>query len=298
VIAAGGRRGLALGVIVTLAVGCRGRRTPTPVAARDAGDAGAIAVVDGAVGEAVGADRAPGPDGAVALAEVEPGYRVIDTAGAAAVTVTVRWPAAPPGLRGAPGRTPCGGPRPPRVRLATLHGVADAVVVLEVGAGKPPPPAGPVRLTVRDCLVAPAVALAPGLGGAIEIQSADERAATVVATDLGPAWSAAAAPAPAPPPRARAHLPVLGHTVALAAAPGALRVALDGQPTDGAIAIAPPHPYVAITDDAGVARFAAVPPGTYPVAVWLPARAGDGDRRATGQVVVAADDVSLEVELE
>jgi hypothetical protein len=221
---------------------------------------------------------------------------VIDTAGAAAVTVTVRWPAAPPGLRGAPGRTPCGGPRPPRVRLATLHGVADAVVVLEVGAGKPPPPAGPVRLTVRDCLVAPAVALAPGLGGAIEIQSADERAATVVATDLGPAWSAAAAPAP--PPRARAHLPVLGHTVALAAAPGALRVALDGQPTDGAIAIAPPHPYVAITDDAGVARFAAVPPGTYPVAVWLPARAGDGDRRATGQVVVAADDVSLEVELE
>jgi hypothetical protein len=62
VIAAGGRRGLALGVIVTLAVGCRGRRTPTPVAARDAGDAGAIAVVDGAVGEAVGADRAPGPD--------------------------------------------------------------------------------------------------------------------------------------------------------------------------------------------------------------------------------------------
>jgi hypothetical protein len=296
VIAAGGRRGLALGVIVTLAVGCRGRRTPTPVAARDAGDAGAIAVVDGAVGEAVGADRAPGPDGAVALAEVEPGYRVIDTAGAAAVTVTVRWPAAPPGLRGAPGRTPCGGPRPPRVRLATLHGVADAVVVLEVGAGKPPPPAGPVRLTVRDCLVAPAVALAPGLGGAIEIQSADERAATVVATDLGPAWSAAAAPAP--PPRARAHLPVLGHTVALAAAPGALRVALDGQPTDGAIAIAPPHPYVAITDDAGVARFAAVPPGTYPVAVWLPARAGDGDRRATGQVVVAADDVSLEVELE
>jgi hypothetical protein len=296
VIAAGGRRGLALGVIVTLAVGCRGRRTPTPVAARDAGDAGAIAVADGAVGEAVGADRAPGPDGAVALAEVEPGYRVIDTAGAAAVTVTVRWPAAPPGLRGAPGRTPCGGPRPPRVRLATLHGVADAVVVLEVGAGKPPPPAGPVRLTVRDCLVAPAVALAPGLGGAIEIQSADERAATVVATDLGPAWSAAAAPAP--PPRARAHLPVLGHTVALAAAPGALRVALDGQPTDGAIAIAPPHPYVAITDDAGVARFAAVPPGTYPVAVWLPARAGDGDRRATGQVVVAADDVSLEVELE
>jgi hypothetical protein len=296
VIAAGGRRGLALGVIVTLAVGCRGRRTPTPVAARDAGDAGAVAVADGAVGEAVGADRAPGPDGAVALAEVEPGYRVIDTAGAAAVTVTVRWPAAPPGLRGAPGRTPCGGPRPPRVRLATLHGVADAVVVLEVGAGKPPPPAGPVRLTVRDCLVAPAVALAPGLGGAIEIQSADERAATVVATDLGPAWSAAAAPAP--PPRARAHLPVLGHTVALAAAPGALRVALDGQPTDGAIAIAPPHPYVAITDDAGVARFAAVPPGTYPVAVWLPARAGDGDRRATGQVVVAADDVSLEVELE
>lgn len=263
-------------------LGCRGKRAPTPVASHDAGDAGA-AVIDGAA-----LDGAP-VDAAV-RAGVGPGYQVVDVADGRELAVTVTWAAAPAAQRRSPGRTGCGGARPPRVHVATLHGVADAIVVVDIAAGKAPPPAAPVRLRARDCLVTPSVVLAPGTGGAIEVQSADERAVTVTATGLGEAWVAAADPRPV----ARAHLPVLGHVIAVAAdQPGAVRIALEGEADDGAIAVVPPHPYVAITDDAGVARLTGLPPGTYPVRAWLPARAGDRDRVATGEVVIGADDAAV-----
>ncbi len=272
-------RGAALAaaaVAVALVLACGGKRAPTPVASgHDAGDAG-LALDAGAPPTAT-------VDAAVA-AGTAPDYQVIDVSHAGSAKVTVSWPDASAAMRRSPGRTACGTERPPRARIGTLHGVADVVVMLSVMAGKPPPPAAPLRVIARDCAFTPRVAVAPGLGGALEIQSGDEAAQTVVATGLGQPWGAA----PAARPLARAHLPMLGHTVALPLdALGA--IALGGVGDDPALIVAPPTPYVAVTDETGVARFDAVPPGSYPVMAWLPPAAGQPAILASGTVTVAAD---------
>jgi hypothetical protein len=266
-------------LVLAVVSGCGGKRAPTVAsAARDAGDAG-VAI------DAPGADAIAIPDAAPRAAGTVPGYRVIDVAHAGTVRITVEWPAASAAMRRSPGRTRCGGPRPPRARIATLHGVADAVVVLDVTAGKAPPPTQPIRLIARDCAVTPTVSVAPGLGDRLEVQSADDAPQTIVIAELGPAVGKTAPPTT----RARAHLPVPGHTVAIDLdAPTVVSVAHDGDP-DAAIAIAPPHPYVAVTDDVGVARFDAVPPGTHTVIAWLPPRAGAAAITVTGSITVAAD---------
>ena len=270
-------RRAALGTIAIALLACGGKRTTTTAPGpHDAGDAGTPRALDAAATI----------DAAAPLAGTAPGYRVIDVSHGGAVAITVTWPTASAALRRSPGRTACGGERAPRARIATLHGVADALVVLELDAGKAPPIAAPVRVSVRDCGVTPAMTIAPGLGAALEIQSADAEATAVVATGLGPAWADAATAVAI----ARAHLPVLGHTVAVPLdAPGAIAVALDGALDDAAVVIAPPHPYAAITDDVGVARFDGVPAGTHPVRAWLPARGGHPAMTATGSITVAAD---------
>jgi hypothetical protein len=156
--------------------------------------------------------------------------------------------------------------------------------MVAITAGKAPPPAAPVRVVARDCAFTPRVVVAPGLGDALEVQSGDDAPQTIVATGLGQPWSAA----PTEVPLARAHLPMLGHTVALPL--DALGViALTGVGEDPALVVAPPTPYVAITDDIGVARFADVPPGSYPVLAWLPPAAGQPAIAAQGALTVTAD---------
>lgn len=270
-------RGATIGVIAAALLACGGKRTTTTAPGpHDAGDAGT----------ALALDAAATVDAAAPIAGTAPGYRVIDVSHGGTVAITVTWPSAPAALRRSPGRTACGGERAPRVRIATLHGVADTLVVLDLDAGKAPPLDAPVRVSVRDCAVTPPMQVAPGLGAALEIQSADLTAMTVVATGQGPAWADAATAVA----MARAHLPVLGHAVAVPLdAPGAIAVALDGALDDAAVVIAPPHPYVAATDEVGVARFDRVPAGTYPVRAWLPARGGHPAVAATGSITVAAD---------
>ncbi len=268
--------GPAVAVAVAMTIGCGGKRAPTPVGGgHDAGDAGLA--IDAAAPPAIAVDAA-------VAAGTAPDYRVIDVSHAGSAKVTVSWPDASAAMRRSPGRTACGTERPPRARIGTLHGVADAVVMIALTAGKPPPPAAPLRVIARDCAFTPRVAVAPGLGGALELQSGDEAAQTIVATGLGQPWGAA----PAERPLARAHLPMLGHTVALTLdAPGA--IALGGVGDDPALIVAPPTPYVAVTDEVGVARFDAVPAGSYPVMAWLPPAAGQPALLATGTVTVAAD---------
>ena len=257
---------------LAIGCGCGSRRPPATGGHGDAGDAGPAAVADAAI------DAAP-------RAGTEAAYRVIavdDTSGGH-LDVSVVWPTAGAAVRRSPGRTPCGTPRAPRARIATLHGVAGAVVIVDIAAGKAPPPAGDVRVTLRDCALVPAIVLAPGLGGALEVQSQDEAPRHVTATALGPAWRAE----PLRAPLAAANLPAMGHTVAVALDDaGAIELAADG--ADPAYAIAPPHPYVAITDDSGAAGFDHLPAGTYPVRAWLPPAAGQPAIAATGTATIAA----------
>lgn len=282
-------------VVLAVAGGCGKRRTPTTAPVQhDAGDAGLAHDAD------ADADAEPARDAAALdaapLAGTGSGYRVValtdDEVGAVKVTVT--WPTAPAAARRSPGRTTCGGARPPQARIATLHGVADVVIVLDLDHGKPAAPAAPVRVTVRDCAVAPTVALAPGLGGALVVDNGAVEPATVTITAVGPAWRLP----PTATALARAQLPVLGHAVAVTLAEaGAIEVGLAGE-ADPAVVIAPPHPYVAITDATGAARLTRVPTGTYPVRAWLPGRAGAAARTVTGEVtVVAGDEAALALEL-
>jgi hypothetical protein len=271
-------RGATIGVIAAALLACGSKRTTTTAPGpHDAGDAGT----------ALALDAAATVDAAAPIAGTAPGYRVIDVSHGGTVAITVTWPTAPAALRRSPGRTACGGERAPRVRIATLHGVADALVVLDLDAGKAPPIAAPVRVSVRDCAVTPPMQVAPGLGAALEIQSADLTAMTVVATGprarRGPTprrrwrWRARTCRCSATRSRCRST-----HRASIA-------VALDGALDDAAVVIAPPHPYVAATDEVGVARFDSVPAGTYPVRAWLPARGGHPAVAATGSITVAAD---------
>lgn len=271
-------------VAIALVAACGSRKpAPATTGAGDAGDAGATAVPGDA------AIDAPPRAGTI------PGYQVValDDRTGGRLRVKVEWPTASAAMRRSPGRTACGGPRPPRARIGTLHGVAGAIVMVDTMGGREPPLAGPVRLVVRDCTIAPAVAIAPGLGGTVELQSQDEAPHHVTVTAIGEAWTAA----PSPTPVAAAALPVIGHTVAVPLAePGVLRVIADGDDgadllgakRDAAYVIAPAHPYVAATDDVGAADLGLLPPGSYPVRAFLPAAAGEAALTATATATIAA----------
>lgn len=263
--------------------GCAGKGGSTP--RRDAGDAGAVTtpnVVD-----------APGPSGPTADGTTPP-YALAPTdtdggiAGAATVSIKVLWPTGPAAVRASPGYTKCHTPRRARARIGTLHGVAGAMVVLDgITAGKPPPAAKPVRLTIRDCSIDPVAIAAPRLGTALEIQTQDTaHAVTVVRT--GKPWLENDIKL-APVTLASAQLPVMGHTVAVPLdEAGAIQVSVDGAADDAAWVLAPPHPYAGITDEVGQLALRGVPPGTYTLVAWLPPAAGFPELRTTTSVTVKA----------
>lgn len=268
-----GRVALALAVVA----GCGGKRPPSASGHRDAGDAGAT--LDSAAADAGTADAA------IARAGTAADYHVIDLADDATGTlaVTVLWPTASAAMRRSPGRTACGTARPPRARIGTLHGVAGAVVFVDVREGKPAPPAADVRVTLRDCALSPPVVVAPGLGGRVELQSQDEQPHRATAHALG---LDGAGPGTAV---ASVALPAMGHVVSLPLpAADVVRLAADGADGDAAYVIAPPHPYVAITDDTGAVGFDRVPPGTHAVRAWLPPAADQPARAATGTATITA----------
>jgi len=217
-------------------------------------------------------------DAAVAVAPAAGG-------GPGAIDVKVEWPDAPAALRASPGRNPCGEARRPAASIHTLHGVADAVVLVEgVAGGKPAPAASPVELVVRGCRVEPRVAVAPRAGVDVVIASADRRRHELTVVGLGDPSKLAAATAGEPVPVASVALPIVGHEVALAApAPTVLRMTTAADPSDPAWIVVPPHPYVAVTDDTGAAHLGDVPAGTYAVVAWLPSAA----KLARGKVTVA-----------
>lgn len=274
-------RTIAIGAIAIAAGACGSRRSaPATATTDDAGDAGRAH--DGAVAQDAAIDAA--------LAGTQPDYQTValDDRTAGHLRVKVEWPSAKALVRRSPGRTACGGPRPPRARIGTLHGVADVIVLVETTTGRAPPIAAPVRLTVRDCTVSPAMRLAPGLGGVVEVQSQDEAPQHVSAAALAPAWATNATATSI----AAAALPMIGHTVSIPlAAPGVVRIALGTGAEigdDGAYVVVPPHPYVAITDDVGAADLGLLPPGEYPVRAYLPPIAGFDALVATARATLTA----------
>lgn len=287
--------GLVIAALAALA-GCGGKPAARP--RHDGGDAGAVA------GDGRDAAAAPGPvtpDGAAApyrLAALGADDAVV---GAGTVAVTVIWPDAPPAVRASPGVTPCATPRPPRATIGALHGVAGAVVMIEgVVAGKRPPPAAPVRLTVRDCAIAPRIAIQPRIGATLEVQAQDDVDRAIAIGELGPAWTAAPAAAEAAGAQGvtRARLAGWGHTVSLPlAAAGVRRIEADGV-ADAAHVVVTDQPYAAVTGDDGAVALDQVPAGTHAVVAWLPPAADQPAQVARGQVtVVAGDKVDITLRL-
>jgi hypothetical protein len=257
--------------LVVVLSGCPAKGPGSTPARRDAGDGGLISGTDSAA-----------TDGAASAS------------GQGRVSVKVLWPTAPASVRASPGYTACHTPRRARAQIGTLHGVADAFVVLPdlpavVSASVP---AAPGRLKVRDCAVGPPALLARG---ALEIQTQDT-AHTVTVERIGKPWLEDDGII-APVTLARAQLPVLGHTVTVAIdEPGAIRVHADGAGDDAAWVLAPPHRYAGITDEVGALGIADVPAGTHTIVAWLPPRAGQTAQRATGTVTVVAGETA-DVEL-
>ncbi len=255
---------------------------------RDGGDASAGPVAPGAL------DAAPvTPPGTVApylLAAASADGGVV---GGGAINVRVEWKDAPVAVRRSPGRDPCGAPRPPFAEVHTLHGVRDVVVWIDgIARGKAPPAEAPAQLSLRACRLVPAVQIAARADASLQLRSYDDRR---VAATL--AW--VEAPGAEPVTVAHAELPVVGHEIAAALRPWAVRVTSDASGADAAAwVIVPPHPYVALTDEAGAAVLADVPAGTYTVRGWLRPGTGQAAREASGEVTIAAGgtvDVTLSI---
>jgi len=240
-----------------------------PAARRDGGDAAITAPIT-----RLDAGAPTTPAGAVAP------YVLAPLDDAAELTVRVEWKEATAAQRTSPGRDPCGHARPPYATVHTLHGVAEAVVWLDVAAGKAPPALAPATVTLRDCAIGPAVQVASRADAAVIVRGLDERRAAVTI-----AWADALTVTALDTIVARAELVVVGDAIELALRPWVAAITTDAS-GDPAYVVVPPHPYVAVTDETGAAVLAEVPPGTYPVHAWL--RGGDGEaaRVVDGEVTV------------
>lgn len=275
-------------LLTAMLTGCSAKGPGSTSVRRDAGDGGLMSGTDSAT------DGSGGGAGAAS--------------GVGRVSVKVLWPTATASVRASPGYTACHTPRRARAQIGTLHGVADAFVVLPdlpaaISASAPAAPASgsaapaagapsAARLTVRDCALDPPALVARG---ALEVQTQDT-AHTVTIERVGKPWLEDDGII-APVTLARVQLPVLGHTVTVAIdEPGAIRVHADGASDDAAWVLAPPHRYAGITDEVGALGIADVPAGSHPIVAWLPPRAGQTAQRATGTVTVVAGETT-DVEL-
>lgn len=250
----------------------------------------------GASGDGDGGDAAAAHDGGQATPEgTAAPYRLAPTDGegrvadSGAIEVTVQWVSPPAALRRSPGRTACGTRLPEPISVHTMHGVRNAVVTLVgIERGRAAAPDAVVELTLRDCLFDDRVLIAPRLGTALEIASADERRHQVDLAHLGAAGTADAEPIGAMP------LPIIGHRRRIALdQPGILRATSALDPGARSWIVAPPHPYVAETSGRGEVRFDEVPAGAYTIRVWHPPLGPDQPPKVVeGQVEVKAGETA------
>jgi oxygen-dependent protoporphyrinogen oxidase len=264
------RASLGLALLACLMVACGGgKRSERTQGQHDGGDGGA------AIAEPAAPTTPEGAAPPYLLAPLDAEGAVI---GAGSLDVFVSWSDPPAELLRSPGFDPCGRRRSPPVSVHTLHGLRDAVVTIEgIARGRAPGPARPTELVVDGCALAPRVQVASRLGAPLAVSSASERRAEISLDRVEGG-----------DPVAHFAMPLIGQRYELPLADGGLyRATLAG--TDAAYVYAPPHPYVAITDEAGHARFSDVPPGSYEIVAWHPPiAAGAAPLVARGQVTVEA----------
>jgi hypothetical protein len=193
------------------------------------------------------------------------------------------------------------------VPVAPLQGAPDGVggaLVWLVGVSRGPADraARRVSLVLERCVLQPLVTRLPR-GGTLLVRHADAMETRLRFADLGrpvvaPAGDSTQPRAIAAPTAPRALVPftepgAVAPLTELGRAPGLLRVTDDRHPwVAGWLAVAP-HPFVALTDDAGRVVFAGVPPGRYVLVAWH-ARLG---ARALPALVEAGVEARLVVSL-
>jgi hypothetical protein len=209
-------------------------------------------------------------------------YKVDATFDKGDVQIRVEWKDVPVDARAAPGRTACGTAKPAAVTPTTTWGIPEVVVMIDANHGKEPPAAAPARIVLEHCALAPRVVV--GAATSLIVASAADVPAHLALARLGSARPLAV------PPAATATtallLPVAGHEAVITLEPSTIVELRSDE--DAAIAIAAPSPYYAITEANGQTVVRDVPVGTFDVAAWLPARAGQPARFARGKVTVTS----------
>ncbi len=187
-------------------------------------------------------------------------YQEVEVVRGGVVTGTVRFTGARPRLDpvviGRP-REVCGERAPAEALVVGPDGgVAGAVVRLE-GAARGKRPAGEVVLDSAGCRFVPHV-VATMVGGRVRVRNGDP----VVHSPYGLLDGA---------PVFHVALPSPGQVVDVGrrlTRPGVVRVLCDVHPHMGAWLVVHDSPYVAVSDERGVYRIEAVPPGAYRVTLW------------------------------
>ena len=208
-------------------------------------------------------------------------YKVDATFDKGDVQIRVEWKDVPVEARASAGRTACGTAKPPAVAPTTTWGIPDVVVMIDVKHGKATATASASRVVLERCALSPRVAIveSPWI-----VASAMDAPAKVTIAKLGPAR-----PLAIPAPAAKSStifLPVAGHQAAMALEADSIDELRSDD--DSAIAVVAPTPYYAVTEASGQVVLRDVPVGTFDVAAWLPARAGQAARLAHGKVTVIA----------
>ena len=209
----------------------------------------------------------------------------------APLEVHVEWASAPPAMRTRPGVTACGTPRAPRVQVHTLGGVAGALVVVDIDAGRALDAAAPTPdVVVAGCAIGPRLVVQPRVPADVVVRSNDLRRQVVTLREVGASTGAGlGALALDDGAGPSVTLPWAGAAVQRAlAGPTVLRAALVGAEGDAAWVVATGTPYAGVTDETGVVRLGDAPAGTFAVTAWLPPAAGQAARLARGMVSVVA----------
>ena len=201
------------------------------------------------------------------------------------VQIRVEWKDVPVEARASAGRTACGTAKAAAVAPTTTWGIPDVVVMIESNHGKAMTASASDargRIVLERCALSPRVAIvdSPWI-----VASAMDAPAKVTIAKLGTARPLAI-PATLAAKPVTILLPIAGHEAAVELdADSITELRADD---DSAIAVVPPTPYYAVTEASGQVVLRDVPVGTFEIAAWLPARAGQPARAARGKVSVTA----------
>jgi hypothetical protein len=209
-------------------------------------------------------------------------YKVDATFDKGDVQIRVEWKDVPVEARASAGRTACGTGKPAAVAPTTTWGIPDVVVMIDANHGKAMTASEGTRIVLEHCALAPKVAI---VESPVLVASAMDAPVKLTAAKLGAARPLAISTAVAPAGTS-VQLPIAGHEAALALDADSINELRSDE--DSAIAIVAPTPYYAITEANGQVVLRDVPVGTFEIAAWLPARAGQPARAAHGKVTVTA----------